>query len=50
LLPLVSLPYAAVIARTVCTRTDGEALNPALEGTGKLLAIYSVLFAAGVVL
>ncbi|SDK17914.1 1,4-dihydroxy-2-naphthoate polyprenyltransferase [Natronorubrum texcoconense] len=50
LLPLVTLPYAAVIARTVCTRTDGEALNPALEGTGKLLAIYAALFAAGVVL
>ena len=49
LLPLVSLPYAAVVTRTVLTRTDGEALNPALEGTGKLLAIYSVLFAVGVV-
>ncbi|ELZ16419.1 1,4-dihydroxy-2-naphthoate octaprenyltransferase [Haloterrigena salina JCM 13891] len=48
LLPLASLPYAAVVARTVCTRTDGEALNPALEGTGKLLAIYAILFAAGV--
>jgi len=48
-LPLATLPYAAVLARTVCTRTDGEALNPALEGTGKLLAIYAILFAAGVV-
>ncbi len=48
LLPLLSAPYAAVITRTVCTRTDGEALNPALEGTGKLLALYAVLFAAGV--
>ncbi|NGM70902.1 1,4-dihydroxy-2-naphthoate polyprenyltransferase [Natronolimnobius sp. AArcel1] len=50
LLPLVSVPYAAVVTRTVLTRTDGEALNPALEGTGKLLALYAVLFAAGVVL
>ncbi|SIR83501.1 1,4-dihydroxy-2-naphthoate polyprenyltransferase [Natronorubrum thiooxidans] len=50
LLPLVSLPYAAVVTQTILTRTDGEALNPALEGTGKLLAIYSVLFAVGVVL
>ncbi len=49
LLPLVSLPYAAVVTRTVLTRTDGDALNPALEGTGKLLAIYSVLFAVGMV-
>ena len=50
LLPLVSVPYAASIARTVLTRTDGEALNPALEGTGKLLALYAVLFAAGLVI
>ncbi|AEH37904.1 1,4-dihydroxy-2-naphthoate polyprenyltransferase [Halopiger xanaduensis] len=49
LLPLVSLPYAASVTRTVLTRTDGEALNPALEGTGKLLALYAVLFAAGLV-
>ncbi|THE64992.1 1,4-dihydroxy-2-naphthoate polyprenyltransferase [Salinadaptatus halalkaliphilus] len=49
LLPLVTLPYAGVLARTVCTRTDGEALNPALEGTGKLLAIYAIVFAVGVV-
>ncbi|QLG47667.1 1,4-dihydroxy-2-naphthoate polyprenyltransferase [Natrinema halophilum] len=50
LLPLVTLPYAAMIARTVWTRTDGEALNPALEQTGKLLATYAVCFAGGVVL
>ncbi|MXV64338.1 1,4-dihydroxy-2-naphthoate polyprenyltransferase [Natronorubrum sp. JWXQ-INN-674] len=50
LLPLVSLPYALAIAQTVCTRSDGEALNPALEGTGKLLAIYAALFAVGVIL
>ncbi|SEV93724.1 1,4-dihydroxy-2-naphthoate polyprenyltransferase [Natrinema salifodinae] len=49
LLPLVTLPYAVVIARTVCTRTDGEALNPALEGTGKLLAAYAICFAGGLV-
>jgi 1,4-dihydroxy-2-naphthoate octaprenyltransferase len=50
LLPVVTLPYAALLARTVCTRTDGEALNPALEGTGKLLATYAVCFAVGVIL
>jgi 1,4-dihydroxy-2-naphthoate octaprenyltransferase len=33
----------------VLTRTDGEALNPALERTGQLLAVYSVLFSVGVV-
>jgi len=47
LLPIGSLPLAARVARTVLARTDGEALNPALERTGQLLAVYSVLFAVG---
>ncbi|RDI70507.1 1,4-dihydroxy-2-naphthoate polyprenyltransferase [Halopelagius longus] len=47
LLPLLSLPYAASVARTVLSETTGDALNPALERTGKLLAMYAVLFAAG---
>jgi len=47
LAPLVTLPYAAVVARTVLTRTDGDALNPALEQTGKLLAAFAVLFGLG---
>ncbi len=47
LLPLVTIPYAALITRTVWTRRDGEALNPALESTGKLLALYAFLFALG---
>jgi len=50
LLPLVTLPYAALVARTVVTESTGEALNPALERTGKLLAGYAVLFAAGLAL
>ena len=50
LAPLATVPYAALVARTVCTRTDGGALNPALERTGKLLALYAVLFAAGLVI
>ncbi|PSP78473.1 1,4-dihydroxy-2-naphthoate polyprenyltransferase [Halobacteriales archaeon QS_1_68_20] len=50
LLPLVTLPYAAVVTRTVLTRTDEDALNPALERTGKLLAAHSTLFALGTVL
>ncbi|WP_408958701.1 1,4-dihydroxy-2-naphthoate polyprenyltransferase [Natrinema sp. 74] len=49
LLPLGTLPYAAMVARTVCTRTDGDALNPALEQTGKLIAIYALCFAGGLV-
>jgi 1,4-dihydroxy-2-naphthoate octaprenyltransferase len=47
LAPLLTLPYAASVARTVLTRTDGEALNPALERTGKLLAAFAALFAVG---
>ncbi|PSP40499.1 1,4-dihydroxy-2-naphthoate polyprenyltransferase [Halobacteriales archaeon QH_10_70_21] len=47
LLPLLTAPLAAAIGRTVWTRTGGEALNPALERTGKLLFAHSVLFAAG---
>ncbi|EFW90760.1 1,4-dihydroxy-2-naphthoate octaprenyltransferase [Haladaptatus paucihalophilus DX253] len=49
LLPLLTIPYAAMVARTVLTKTSGEALNPALEQTGKLLAAYSVCFALGMV-
>ncbi|MFD1564895.1 1,4-dihydroxy-2-naphthoate polyprenyltransferase [Haloarchaeobius amylolyticus] len=49
LLPLVTVPYAAMVARTVVTRTDGDALNPALEQTGKLLALYAIAFAGGLV-
>ena len=47
LLPLVTLPLAAAVTRTVLTETSGEALNPALESTGKLLAAYAVAFAVG---
>ncbi len=47
LAPLVTLPLAGKLTRTVLTRTDGEALNPALERTGQLLAIFALLFAAG---
>lgn len=47
LAPLASLPLAAIVTRTVLTRTDGDALNPALERTGQVLALYAVLFAIG---
>ena len=50
LAPLATVPLAAWVSRTVLTRTDGEALNPALERTGKLLAAYAALFAVGIVL
>ncbi|AHZ21404.1 1,4-dihydroxy-2-naphthoate polyprenyltransferase [Haloferax mediterranei] len=50
LLPALSMPIAARIAQTVMTETKGEKLNPALEDTGKLLALYAVLFSVGLVL
>ena len=49
LLPLFSLPNAVPLSRTVLSRTDGEALNPALEQTGKLFGVYALLFAGGLV-
>jgi 1,4-dihydroxy-2-naphthoate octaprenyltransferase len=50
LAPLVTLPLAVRVTRTVLTETGGAALNPALEATGKLLAAYAVLFAGGLAL
>ncbi|MEF8773201.1 MAG: 1,4-dihydroxy-2-naphthoate polyprenyltransferase [Halobacteriales archaeon] len=49
LLPLGTVPFAAMVTRTVWTETDERALNPALERTGKLLAAHSLLFAVGMV-
>jgi len=47
LLPLLTVPFAVRLGKTVWGRTDGEALNPALEETGKLLFAHSALFAIG---
>ena len=49
LLPLLSFPLAASLSRTVLTETGGDALNPVLERTGKLLALYAILFSIGLV-
>ena len=49
LLALASLPLAATVSRTVLRKTSGEALNPALERTGQLLALYALLLVAGLV-
>lgn len=46
-LPYLSLPLAARVTKTVFTRTDGDALNPALTRTGQLLALYALLFGVG---
>lgn len=50
LLPMLTVPLAIRLTQTVRTETSGEALNPALEQTGKLLVIYALLFGAGLVL
>ncbi len=50
LLALVAVPLAPPLIRTVSTRTDGPALNGALAGAGRLLAVFSLLLAAGVLL
>jgi 1,4-dihydroxy-2-naphthoate polyprenyltransferase len=50
LLALLSLPLAGRPARAVVNRTDGPALNAALAGTGALLAAFSVLLSAGLLI
>lgn len=49
LLPLVTLPLAARLIRTIRT-VLGPALNLALAGTAQLAAWYAILFAIGLVL
>ena len=50
LLALAVLPLVPPLVRTVSSRTDGAALNGALAGSGRLLAVFSVLLAVGVLL
>ncbi len=50
LLALASVPLAPPLVRTVATRSDGPALNHALAQTGRLLAVFSLLLAVGVLL
>jgi 1,4-dihydroxy-2-naphthoate polyprenyltransferase len=47
LLALASVPLARRPLEAVSTRTDGPSLNAALAGTGALLAAFSALLAAG---
>ncbi len=49
LLPLLTIPQAVALARTVGKQTDGPSLNRALAGTAQLLARYGVLLAVGIV-
>jgi 1,4-dihydroxy-2-naphthoate octaprenyltransferase len=48
LISLLAAPLAVPLVRTVRTRTDGPALNGALADTGRLVAVFSLLLAAGV--
>jgi 1,4-dihydroxy-2-naphthoate polyprenyltransferase len=50
MLGLVAVPLQIAPARAVLTRTDGPALNAALAGTGALLAAFSVLLSAGLLI
>jgi 1,4-dihydroxy-2-naphthoate polyprenyltransferase len=49
-LTLLAWPLAIPLVRTVRTRADGPALNEALAGTGRLLAVFSLLLSAGILL
>jgi 1,4-dihydroxy-2-naphthoate polyprenyltransferase len=49
-LPLLAVPLVVPPQRTVATRTDGPALNGALARTGMLLAVFSILLSAGLLL
>jgi 1,4-dihydroxy-2-naphthoate octaprenyltransferase len=50
LLPWLTLPLAAGVARTVRNRTDGASLNQALAQTGMLQLAFCVLLSAGLLL
>ncbi|MFL5643907.1 MAG: 1,4-dihydroxy-2-naphthoate octaprenyltransferase, partial [Chloroflexota bacterium] len=47
LLPLVALPVASPLLRTVRTFTEPRQLNLVLKGTARLALIFGLLFAAG---
>jgi 1,4-dihydroxy-2-naphthoate octaprenyltransferase len=47
LLTLAALPLVPPLVRTVNTRSDGPSLNRALADTGRLVAVFSLLLAAG---
>jgi 1,4-dihydroxy-2-naphthoate octaprenyltransferase len=47
LLPWISFPLGALVARTVLTDRSEAALNTALERTGPLVAVFALLFGVG---
>lgn len=50
LLALLTLPLAVQLARTLMAAVDGPTLNRTLAGTARLALLFSLLFAAGIVL
>lgn len=50
LIGLLALPMAIKPMRAMAKRTDGPALNAALAGTGALLAVFSILVTAGLLI
>jgi 1,4-dihydroxy-2-naphthoate octaprenyltransferase len=50
LIGLLALPMAIGPMRAITNRTDGPSLNGALAGTGALLAVFSLLVSAGLLL
>jgi 1,4-dihydroxy-2-naphthoate polyprenyltransferase len=50
LIGLLALPLAIGPMRTMSNRSDGPALNGALAATGVVLAVYSVLVSAGLLI
>ncbi len=50
LLPLLAIPLAAPLLRTVRTFTEPRQLNPVLKGTARLALAQSALFAIGLAL
>ncbi|MCB0076368.1 MAG: 1,4-dihydroxy-2-naphthoate polyprenyltransferase [Anaerolineales bacterium] len=49
LLPLLTLPRAAQLTRTLWRSNDGPTLNGVLAATGQLVLLYALLFALGMV-
>jgi 1,4-dihydroxy-2-naphthoate octaprenyltransferase len=49
-LPLITLPLAALLVRTVATASDGATLNTALARTAALEVGFALLFAVGLLL
>jgi 1,4-dihydroxy-2-naphthoate octaprenyltransferase len=50
LLPLACAPVALPLRRTLAAHRDGPSLNKLLADTGRLLAVFSLLLSAGLLL